>query len=141
MKKRNLENKVAIITGASSGIGKATARLFAAEGAQVFLVARNEEILKEECSLIRQQGGKAAYLSADLRDISKLSNVIEAVLQEFNKIDILVNGAGVIASGTIKNTTIEDWEKMFALNVTAVFALSQLCIPEIIKNKGNINIE
>lgn len=138
MSSKLLENKVAIITGASSGIGKTTAFLFAKEGALVVLVARSKDIIKKVEMEILEKGGKALSIVADLRNHDQLKPIIDRTIKQFGGIDILINSAGVIATGSIKTTTIENWEKMFALNVTSVFALSQLCLPSIIERKGNI---
>ncbi|RKY86219.1 hypothetical protein DRQ09_06360 [candidate division KSB1 bacterium] len=132
------KGKVAIITGASSGIGKETALLFAKEGASVSLVARRENILKEVCEKIQNGGRKALAVKADLCNPEETKKVVEQTVQKFGGIDILVNSAGIIASGTIKNTTLEAWEKMFMINVTSVFYLMQLCLPYLIERKGNI---
>lgn len=138
MSLKQFENKVVIITGASSGIGKTAAVQFAAEGAKVALVARRENILKEVQKQIVENGGEAIVVPVNLRKTEQLKSVVEKIVAAYGGIDILVNSAGVIASGTLKNTTVEEWEKMFSLNVNSVFALSQLCVPHIIARKGNI---
>jgi len=138
MSKGLLQDKVAVVTGVSSGIGKETALLFAREGASVALVARREKLLSEVYDEISGTGGKAAVISADLTRTEGVEKVLRETINNFGGIDILVNSAGIIASGTIKDTTLDDWEKMFAINVTAVFYLTQLCVPYLVNSKGNI---
>ncbi|MCK5075509.1 MAG: SDR family NAD(P)-dependent oxidoreductase, partial [Calditrichia bacterium] len=105
MSSKLLENKVAIITGASSGIGKTTAFLFAEEGALVVLVARSKDIIKKVEMEIQEKGGKALSIVADLRNSDQLKPIIDRTIKQFGGIDILINSAGVIATGSIKTTT------------------------------------
>src|SRR5512143_1704562 len=95
-----LSNKVAIITGATSGIGKATAILFAEEGADVVITGRRLSLGEKVIEEIRQRGGRGFFLQADHRQTADCSRVIERTLAEFGRVDILFNNAGIVTSGT-----------------------------------------
>ncbi len=134
----SLEAKTAIVTGASSGIGRATARTFIAEGANVLALARNLtrlQSLQEECT---NGPGQIRILSADVTKEDDRRKAVETVLKEFDGIDILVQAAGIIANGTIETTTEDQWNQMMDINLNSVFRLMQLALPTIIQSKGNI---
>ena len=130
--------KVVIITGASSGIGRATARLFAENGAQIVAVGRNEEGLKSLQSDIEDFGGSVSIRIADVTIPENVSDLVHATVETFGKIDILINAAGIIANGTIENTSLNDWDSMMNTNLRSVFYLMNQCIPHLEKTKGNI---
>lgn len=132
-----LKNKTALITGAALGIGKATAFLFAKEGANVAVtdILQDEgiEVVKE----INKSGGKARYWHLDTSDEKEVSNVVSDVVNVYGNLDILVNNAGI--SGTNKPThelTLEEWENVIKVNVTGVFLCTKHAIPYMIKNGG-----
>ncbi len=134
-----LAGKTAIVTGASSGIGRATSLAFAREGARVALVSRKKARLLEVAGKIKEGGGEAFVAPVDITDTEALKKSFEAIMNHFAcQLDILVNSAGIIASGTIESTTLTDWDKMFAINVRSVFYLSQLAVPFLKKTKGTI---
>lgn len=133
-----LQGKVAIITGASSGIGRATALCFAAAGAAVVLVARSKDALEALASQIKGQGGQALAVAGDLMAPDFCRHVAEAAEQHFGRIDCLVNSAGGINGGSIKDTSLADWQFLMDLNLTSVFLLMQACVPALIKSKGSI---
>lgn len=134
----DIKNKVAIITGASSGIGKATAFCFAREKAQLMLVARNEQALKDIATSIRQTGTAVEIFPTDITDEQQVKECIDKTLETYRGIDIIVNSAGIIASGTIENTTPTDWDYMMNINLRSIFLLTQLALPSLIERKGNI---
>src|SRR4051794_12207717 len=107
-----LTNKVAIVTGATSGIGQATAKLFAANGAKVAAVGRNESELDRLSNGNKGDGGSITSKPADLSDVSQVETLVSDVVNEFGRIDILVNAAGIIGNGSIENTTLEQWDNM-----------------------------
>jgi NAD(P)-dependent dehydrogenase (short-subunit alcohol dehydrogenase family) len=129
-------NKVIIVTGASSGIGKATARLAVERGAHVVFVARREHEMKSITTTMNQTS--VEIVSADLTKEDDRQKVISRTLQRFGGIDILVNAAGIIGNGTIENTTLDQWDRMMDINLKSVFRLTQLALPSIIERKGNI---
>jgi len=134
-----LSGKTAIVTGASSGIGRATSLAFAREGARVALVSRNGERLSEVAAKIQKSGGEAIVAPVDITNTNALKKSFETIMSHFSgQLDILVNAAGIIATGTIENTTLHDWDKMFAINVRSVFYLSQLAVHFLKKTKGTI---
>lgn len=126
---REFAGQVAIVTGASSGIGKATARLLAERGAIVALVARDASRLGELEAEIIAAGGQAFALPTDVTDAGARAQLIDAVSQRAGRLDVLVNAAGVIASGRIDDTDLQAWRRMFEINVDAVFHLIQLAVP------------
>jgi meso-butanediol dehydrogenase/(S,S)-butanediol dehydrogenase/diacetyl reductase len=130
-----LENKVAIITGATSGIGKATALLFAQEGAQVVITGRRQTHGEQVVSEIKALGGVCQFIQADHTNPEACSHVVKRTLSNYNCIDILFNNAGIVASGTAETVTEEDWHATLAINVTAVWRMSRLVIP-IMRGQG-----
>ena len=124
-----LTDRVAIITGATSGIGKATAILFAQEGAKVVITGRRRDHGEAVASEIRALGGVCQFIQANHTDAEACSRVVERTLAEFSRIDILFNNAGIVTKGTAETVTEEDWHNTLAINVTAVWRMSRLVIP------------
>ncbi|HEX9595345.1 MAG TPA: SDR family NAD(P)-dependent oxidoreductase [Anaerolineales bacterium] len=124
-----LTDRVAIITGATSGIGNATAVLFAREGAKVVITGRRRDRGEGVVSEIRALGGACRFIQADHTDPEACSRVVERTLAEFGRIDILFNNAGIVTKGTAESVTEEDWHSTLAINVTAVWRMSRLVIP------------
>jgi NAD(P)-dependent dehydrogenase (short-subunit alcohol dehydrogenase family) len=133
-----LKDKIALVTGASSGIGRATALAFAASGAQVALVGRDAEALARTASEIESGGGVARAIVADVTGEADAERAIAETIERFSHLDILVNAAGVLSSGTIENTTLGAWDAMLDVNLRAVFHLMQLAIPHLEPRQGNI---
>ena len=131
-------NKVAFVTGATSGIGRACALAFARNGAKVACVGRKDEALEEVTKEIRARGGEGLKLKADLANDEALDNVLSETLATYGGIDIVVNAAGHISNGTIESTSIQSWEEMMNINVRAIFHLMQKALPTLIERKGNI---
>jgi NAD(P)-dependent dehydrogenase (short-subunit alcohol dehydrogenase family) len=133
-----LKGKIALVTGASSGIGSATAEAMSQNGARVALVGRQLAALRLGVEGITAFGGEAIALSGDLTKEADRKKVVSETVAHFGGLDILVNAAGTIANGTIENTSLSDWRTMFEINLEAVFALMQLALPHLEKNRGNI---
>jgi len=133
-----VKGKIALVTGASSGIGRATARALARHGARVALTGRQLSALEEEAGRIAASGGEAFAIAGDLKNEEIRKRIVEETVAHFGGLDILVNAAGTIANGTIENTTLADWRTMFELNLEAVFSLMQLAVPHLEKNKGSV---
>jgi NAD(P)-dependent dehydrogenase (short-subunit alcohol dehydrogenase family) len=126
---QKLSSRVAIITGATSGIGKASALLFAREGAQLVLTGRRSELGEEVAIQARQAGGQAIFVKADHTRLEDCQRVVSEAIHQFGRIDILFNNAGVVLSGTAESTSEEDWENLMELNVRAVWRMSRLTLP------------
>jgi NAD(P)-dependent dehydrogenase (short-subunit alcohol dehydrogenase family) len=131
-----VEGKRALVTGASSGIGRATAVLMARNGAHVALVGRQAAALEETAREAAGAGGKAVTIVGDVTSAADCARIVESAVSSLGGLDVLVNAAGIIGNGTIENTSFDDWKTMFAVNVDAVFRLMQLCLPHLEKNKG-----
>jgi NAD(P)-dependent dehydrogenase (short-subunit alcohol dehydrogenase family) len=129
-------NKVVLVTGATSGIGKATALTAASRGARVALVARRAASMKDAVGHIAP--ASVALIPADLTVEADCRKVVEDVTARFGGIDVLVNAAGIIGNGTIENTTLAQWDTMMDINLRSLFYLTQLALPSIIARKGNI---
>lgn len=133
-----MEGKVALITGASSGIGRACSLIFAKNGANVVAVGRNEHELGTLRDEAREFPGSIRIHLADITETSQVDRLISETLQHLNQIDVLVNCAGIIKNGTIENTTLDDWDKMMNINLRSVFHIMQKCVPHLEAIKGNI---
>lgn len=113
----NLENTVTIITGASSGIGAATALQLAGKGSKIVLAARNEEKLQKLVSQIKHTGGKAAYHLTDVSERSSLEDLVQFAISKYGKVDSLVNNAGLMLFSDWKDVAVDDWDKMIDTNI------------------------
>jgi len=130
--------KVVVVTGATSGIGQATALRFAESGATVVAVGRKKEALTEVSANIQRQGGAALAIQADLSTDPAAAQIVAKALEQFGGIDVLVNAAGHISSGTIETTALDAWDKMLDINLRAVFRLMQQALPFLLERRGNI---
>lgn len=133
-----MKDKVAIITGASSGIGRATTSLFVNKGAKVVAVGRSEKELSELRSETNGSEGLVKVHLADIRETTQVERVVNDTFENFGQIDVLVNSAGIIMNGTIENTTLDDWDKMMNINLRSVFYLMHKCAPHLAKTEGSI---
>jgi len=135
---RKLTGKVAIVTGATSGIGKATAFLFADEGADLVITGRRAELGKAVETGIRQKGARCVFIQADHSQAEDCSSVVERTLAEFSRVDILFNNAGIVTQGTAETTSDEVWNETMAVNVTAVWHMCKLVIPHMKRQGGGV---
>lgn len=133
-----LSNKVALITGATSGIGKATALLFAEEGADVVITGRRAELGQRVVDEIKQRGARGVYIQADHSKADDCSRVVEQTLSEFGRVDILFNNAGIVTSGTAETTSQEVWDQTLAINVTAVWHMCKFVLPHMRKQGSGV---
>ncbi|MCU1263733.1 MAG: hypothetical protein JWM21_51 [Acidobacteria bacterium] len=130
--------KVVIVTGATSGIGRATALRFAEAGAAVTAVGRKEDALAEVSATIQQLGSQCLTIQQDLNAEAAPAAVISKTVEHFGGIDVLVNAAGHISSGTVETTSLEAWDKMLDINLRSVFRLMQAAIPALLERRGSI---
>jgi NADP-dependent 3-hydroxy acid dehydrogenase YdfG len=124
-----LDGKAVIITGASSGIGEATARRLAKAGAKVALVARRKERLEALADEIEKDGGQAVVIEADVTQKENAAKIIEQTRQELGGLDVLINNAGVMLNGPTVETPLEDWEQMIHLNLLGLLYLTHTALP------------
>jgi NAD(P)-dependent dehydrogenase (short-subunit alcohol dehydrogenase family) len=133
-----MDKKVAIVTGASSGIGRATALEFAKNGITVVGVGRNQSELDSLSSAVSEVGAQVQIVTADVTDTSQTDRIVSETVGHFDRIDILVNAAGILKGGNIENTTLDEWDRMMDINVRSVFNLMQKCVPFLEKTKGTV---
>ena len=134
-----LNNKVALVTGATSGIGEATVKLLVENGAKVVLVGRNEERGKLLENQILQNGGDAFFIKTDVSDEQQVITMVKIITEKYNTIDILFNNAGVmLPSMEIERMPVEDWKASFDINVTGMFLVTRYLKPFLLKSKGVI---
>lgn len=135
----DLTGKVAIVTGASSGLGADAARAYAKQGADVAILARRKEKLEEVAEEIKSMGRKVLPVQCDVSNEESVKNAIEEVLKFFGKVDILLNNAGIAVRGGVHTLTEEDWDKSMNINVKGIYLMSKYVVPEMIKqNYGKI---
>jgi NAD(P)-dependent dehydrogenase (short-subunit alcohol dehydrogenase family) len=135
---RELEGKVALVTGATSGIGRATALRCAEEGARVALVGRNAEALATVAGETRTHRVEALELKADVTNEADAERAIAETLEKFGRLDVLVCAAGIISNGTVETTTLAAWDEMMNVNLRSVFHLMQLAAPHLAATLGNV---
>ena len=132
------EGEAALVTGATSGIGRATARLLAGGGAAVALVGRDEEALEALRAGIEATGGRALAVRADVTEEEEARRAVSEAAEAFGRLDVLVNAAGVLTNGTVETTTLAAWDEMLNVNLRAVFHLMQLALPHLEAARGNV---
>jgi len=136
--KDSFANKVVLVTGATSGIGHAVAVKFAQESARVVALGRNQTALHEVETAVKNAGGEPLTLAIDVTDGEQVQRAIDETLKSFGGLDVLVNAAGHISTGSIENTSLSAWDAMMNVNLRAAFQLMQMAAPHLIKTKGNI---
>ena len=127
-----------MITGATSGIGRAVAKKFATSSALTIIVGRNQSALATVAQEINEAGGKSITVSVDVTIENDLRSAFDAAISKAGRLDVLVNAAGHISSGTIEDTSLTAWDAMMNVNLRSMFYLMQLATPHLIKTKGNI---
>ena len=137
MHQKKESKKAALVTGASSGIGMATAIRFSEEGMDVALVSRDRAALEETAKLMKGTG-EAYIIPLDLTGEGQARAVIQKTVDHFGRLDVLINAAGIIGTGTIENTSLDSWDTMFDINLRSVFQLMQLAVPHLEKTRGAI---
>lgn len=135
---KKLEGKIALITGATSGIGEAFARLFAQEGAEVVLVGRNQEEGNRIVTEIKNSGGRAAFYYCDVTEKKSVEKLRDLIDNNYPDLNILVNNAGILLTAPLEEIQEDDWLKVFDCNTHAIMRVTQAFIKIIERNKGNI---
>lgn len=131
-----LKDKVAIITGSGSGIGKAAALIFAREGAKVVVADIDESAANKTVEEIKAQGGEAIPFQVDVTNESQVKDMAQAVQGKYGKLDVLFNNAGMQNIGTVLEVSEEDWDKVFDVNVKSVLFCSKHAVPLMIESGG-----
>ena len=134
-----LDDKVAVITGASSGIGEATAEALAAKGAAVVVAARREERLDALVERIQNSGGRTLAVSCDVTDEDQAHDLVRRAVEEFGRVDILVNNAGVMLLSQVGKGLSDQWRRMFEVNVLGLLYATDAAI-EVMKRQGSGHI-
>lgn len=135
---KEFDGRVALVTGASSGIGKATARRLAGAGAAVALVARSGDKLAELAAEIEGRGGRALAVTADLAVEADAERAVADTVGTLGGLDVLVNAAGIIGSGTIETTGLDAFDRMMNVNLRSLFYLTKLAVPHLVARKGAV---
>ena len=137
-----IENKIVIITGASSGLGEATARRLAKNGAKLMLAARREDRLEKLVTEINKDGGTAKYQVTDVTDKSQVEALVKAAKDAYGRIDVLVNNAGLMPLSPLAATKVEEWEKMVDVNIKGVLYNIAAVMPTMLEQESGhvINI-
>lgn len=131
----SLQNRVALITGASRGIGLAMARVFAAAGAQLALVALHPTRLEQAAQALRVEGYAVLDCACDIADDAQVTAAVQRVVAHFGRVDILINNAGILQVGRITDVTSADWERMIAVNLNGAFYFCRAVAPLMIKQQ------
>ncbi|XP_055907058.1 meso-2,3-butanediol dehydrogenase-like [Eupeodes corollae] len=133
------KTKVIVITGASSGIGAATAVRFAKLGGLLTLVGRNLEKLNETAEkCLAENGQQALVVKADVTNEEDVKLIVDQTLEKYGRIDVLINNAGIIENGSIEETNLTQYDRVMGTNVRSIYQLTMLTVPHLVKSKGNI---
>lgn len=136
---QNIKGKIAYITGAGSGIGRATARELAKEGVHVGLIARTEGKLQKVAEELKSYGVNVEYEAVDISDMDAVNNVISQLRNRLGKADILINNAGIGSKGDLVDADPDEWKKPIEVNVFGTYYVTRAVLPDLIeKNKGDI---
>ena len=136
-----LKNRVVLITGGGTGIGRATALRFAAEGAKIMVAGRRKEQLENTVELIKQSGGEADYFIADVSKWDDSKKMVEATVKKFGSLDTLVTCAGIVRRAEkIEETTEEQWDQQLNINLKGVYSTVHAGLPELIKSRHGVII-
>jgi NAD(P)-dependent dehydrogenase (short-subunit alcohol dehydrogenase family) len=135
---RRFEGRVVLVTGASSGIGRACARALGAEGARVVLAGRRRDRLEEVLAEIVAEGGQGLVVTGDVRDGATCLAWTQAAMREYGALNGLVNAAGVIGNGGVLNTEPEEWDRIMDSNLRSVYLMTRAAAPELILTHGSI---
>lgn len=132
----SLEGKTAIVTGASKGIGKGIARVFARHGARVLVVARNRDAAEATAAEFRNAGGEATAFAADVNDLAAMEKAAAAAVERYGGLDILCANAGIFPQASLEEMTIDQWDEVIGTNLKGTFVSVKACLPALKKSEG-----
>lgn len=135
---QRFEGKVVLVTGAASGIGRACAERIASEAGKVFCTDINAEALEQVVAAIVQQGGEACAHTFNIADASQVGQCIQTCIEQYGRLDAVVNMAGVLRFDNCHELALADWQRVLDINLTGSFLLCQAALPELLKTQGNI---
>jgi NAD(P)-dependent dehydrogenase (short-subunit alcohol dehydrogenase family) len=133
-----MNEKTVVITGASSGIGRAASLIFADNNAKVIALGRNESDLNALRDEVESKGGKLEIYLADIAEDARVEEFFDFIKKDFGQIDVLVNAAGIIKNGSIEKASLADWDETMNINLRSVFLMMKHSVPFLEKAKGNI---
>ncbi len=134
----NMNEKTVVITGASSGIGRAASVIFAGNNAKVIALGRNKDELNALREEVERKGGNLTIYLADVAETAEVEEFFNFIEKNFGQVDVLVNAAGIIKNGSIEQASLADWDETMNINLRSVFLLMKMCVPYLEKTKGNI---
>ena len=132
----NIEGKVVVITGASSGLGEATARLLSAQGASVVLGARRVERLRSLANELTGRGGKVLAVTTDVTDLDQVKRLVDAAVQTFGRIDVMINNAGLMPQAPLERLKVDEWDRMIDVNIKGVLYGIAAALPHMKRQKS-----
>ena len=138
MNKGEFSGKVVLVTGAASGLGRAAALRFAAEGARLCLVDLNADGLTETARRIGEAGGQSVTYAGDLGDAANCAKAVATAIEAFGQLDVLCNVAGILKFHALAEVTPDVWNRLFSANVTAPFFMMKAAMPHLVETKGNV---
>jgi NADP-dependent 3-hydroxy acid dehydrogenase YdfG len=134
--KDNIEGKVVVITGASSGLGEATAKRLSEEGAVLVLAARRAERIEKLTNTIEENGGKAVAISTDVTNAQQVQSLVDSAVQKFGKVDVILNNAGLMPLSSLESLKVHEWEQMIDVNIKGVLYGIAAALPYMKKQKS-----
>ena len=132
------QNKVAVVTGAALGIGQATATAFAQEGAAVVIADLDQKQGEATAAAIQSNGGQSLFISADVSVEDNVRAMVDRTVSHFGQLDILVNNAGIYIQGDVEQTSLHNWERLMAVNLTGAYLCMKYGVPAMVQNGGGV---